>query len=311
MRYPVVAVLIGLASFPLQAAGPPVPEISGDWWTVAGDPDLGPLTSPRQQPVDFAIWQAADGTWQLWSCIRNTQAPGKTRLFHRWEGKSLTETNWTPMGIAMEADPGLGETEGGLQAPYVFKVGDTYQMVYGDWEHICLATSKDGKQFARQDVKGGRPALFTDGIGTNTRDPMAIQIGDRWHCYYTAYPNRQGAVYCRTSSDLREWTEPTTVAFGGKAETGPSSAECPFVVRYRDAYYLFRTQRYGKDAQSCVYRSTDPMNFGLNQDRRFLIGTLPVAAPEIVLHDGRYYVAALRPDLKGIQIAQLRWVQGE
>src|SRR5207244_5944999 len=53
-----------------------VPAIDGPWWQVAGNPDVGQYTSDQQQPVDFAIWQAADGTWQLWSCIRNTKYPG-------------------------------------------------------------------------------------------------------------------------------------------------------------------------------------------------------------------------------------------
>ena len=64
-----------------------VPRIEGDWWTVAHNPDLGACTSDRQQPVDFAVWQAADGAWQLWSCIRFTQLDGHTRLFYRWDGK--------------------------------------------------------------------------------------------------------------------------------------------------------------------------------------------------------------------------------
>jgi len=80
-----------------------VPVIDGDWWQVAGDPDLGPYTAREQQPVDFGVWQAADGTWQLWSCIRHTKCGGNTRLFHRWEGKRLTDKDWAPMGIAMEA----------------------------------------------------------------------------------------------------------------------------------------------------------------------------------------------------------------
>lgn len=37
------------------------PEIDGPWWTVAHSPDLGALSGPDQQPVDFAVWQAADG----------------------------------------------------------------------------------------------------------------------------------------------------------------------------------------------------------------------------------------------------------
>ncbi|MBM4081093.1 MAG: hypothetical protein FJ278_15425, partial [Planctomycetes bacterium] len=109
-----------------------MPQIDGDWWTVARDPDLGEFTDPKQQPVDFSVWQAADGTWQLWSCIRHTRCGGKTRLFHRWEGQRLTDPDWQPMGIAMQADVRFGETPGGLQAPHVLKLGHTWHMFYGD-----------------------------------------------------------------------------------------------------------------------------------------------------------------------------------
>src|SRR5215468_905713 len=79
--------LLGRAS---PGEGPTlIPQIDGEWWTIAGNPDLGPLTSPKQQPVDFAVWPAADGTWQLWSCIRSTKERGHTRLFYHWEGKQL------------------------------------------------------------------------------------------------------------------------------------------------------------------------------------------------------------------------------
>src|SRR6266566_2834108 len=74
------------------------PRIAGDWWQIAGDPDLGELTATNQQPVDFGLWQAADGAWQLWSCIRKTKEPGNTRLFHRWESARLTDNHWKPMG---------------------------------------------------------------------------------------------------------------------------------------------------------------------------------------------------------------------
>jgi hypothetical protein len=59
-----------------------MPRVASDWWTVANDPDLGQYTSAQQQLVDFGIWQAADGTWQLWSCIRGTQCGGVTRIYH-------------------------------------------------------------------------------------------------------------------------------------------------------------------------------------------------------------------------------------
>jgi len=283
-----------------------MPQISSTWWTIAHSPDLGPLADPDQQPVDFGIWQAADGTWQLWSCIRKTRCGGKTRLFYRWEGADLTKGDWTPMGIAMQADSSLGETPGGLQAPFVLRVGGLYHMLYGDWEHICPATSTDGKAFTRQLNARGRTGMFSEGLGANTRDPMVLPLGDMYYCYYTAYPHRKGAVYCRGSADLRTWGDSQMVAFGGSAGTGPFSAECPFVAHHKESrfYYLFRTQRYGVDAQTSVYRSREPLDFGLDDDEH-LVGTLPVAAPEIIMHQGIHYIASLLPSLKGIRIAQL------
>jgi hypothetical protein len=285
-----------------------VPEIDGDFWTVADNPDLGPLTGPEQQPVDFGIWRAADGTWQLWSCIRSTKAPGKTRLFYRWQARRLTDRDWTPKGVALTADPRVGETQGGLQAPFVLKVGATYYMLYGDWEHICLATSVDGKAFVRQLTKSGGSGMFSDVPGGNTRDPMVLAYGTRYYCYTTAHLGGKGAVYCCVSTDLRHWSAATIVSAGGSSGTGPSSAECPFVYHHERTrlFYLFRTQRYGRDAETRVYASPDPLDFGVHDDR-YLLVTLAIAAPEIVQHDDRLYVACLRPALNGIRMARLRF----
>ena len=156
----------------------PVPQIEGQWWQVAGNPMEHKYATERQEPVDFAVWQAADGTWQLWSCIRGTTAGGKngkSRFFYCWEGQNLTDTNWKPMGIAMEADPSMGETPGGLQAPHVVKIDKTYHMFYGDWVNICHATSKDGKNFTRVIQEGGKTGM------SRASGPMrspAVAMGD-------------------------------------------------------------------------------------------------------------------------------------
>jgi hypothetical protein len=292
-----------------EASDFPFVPVIGEWWTVATDPDLGELTTPHQQPVDFAIWRAADGTWQIWSCVRGTKEPGKTRLFHRWEGARLQDTNWTPKGIALHADPTLGELPGGLQAPHVIQEGGMFKMFYGDWVNICLATSQDGKTFARHRGADGKPQLFHGpSEAENTRDPMLIKIGGLWHCYYTAHPGKHGSVYVRTSKDLLTWDEPRVVAFGGQAGDHFSSAECPFVVEVEPGhFYLFRTQKYGKEAKTSVYHSNDPLNFGIDDDARHLVTVLPIAAPEIIQQEGKWFIAALLPNLKGIQIAPLEW----
>ncbi len=295
-------------SKPSSAAPKLIPQIDGDWWQVAGNPDLGALTGEKQQPVDFAVWQADDGTWQLWSCIRHAKCGGKTRLFYRWEGNALTDANWTPKGISMKADPDLGETNGGLQAPHVIRHNGIFLMFYGDWQHIALANSNDGKTFERHLNLAGTVGLFDEGPGSNTRDPMVLPIGDVLYCYYTAYLGGKGAVYCRRSwTNLGDWNASKMVAFGGQAGTNPFSAECPHVVFVDGNYYLFRTRRYGQHAQTSVYRSQDPLDFGIEDDR-CLVCTLPVAAPEIIQHEGKWFIAALNPNLNGIRIARLRWI---
>jgi hypothetical protein len=303
--------LAGVHLAPALAANP-IPQIDGDWWPVAGNPDLGQYTSDRQQPVDFAIWPAADGTWQIWSCIRHTLCGGQTRLFYRWEGKRLTDSHWRPMGIAMQAEPALGETEGGLQAPHVFKEKAHYYMVYGDWQRICLATSKDGQTFTRVLNERGQPDLFS-GPYENTRDPMLMKLGNLYYCYYMGHKKGaeyQSAIFCRTSDDLKHWSEPIMVSAGGEAARQNSwygaDAECPFVVQKDGVFYLFRNQLYGWGNLNTQYASRNPLCFGVGTDR-CRIGTLPVAAPEIVCHKGHWYIAALNPALDGIRIARLRW----
>lgn len=310
MRVQVVSFGLALAVSGASAQGWQSPVISSSWWQVAGNPNLGPLSTPQQQPVDFSIWQAADGTWQLWSCIRGTNCGGWSRLFHRWEGRDLTQPNWTPMGIAMQADPALGEQPGGLQAPHVFTHQGVWYMVYGDFMRICLARSTDGKIFTRVLRDNGQPNLF-DGPFLNTRDPMMLRFGNLWVCYYTGLqvnPPYYCAVFCRTSADLKYWSEPMFVSAGGSASSPPTmfDAECPFVLERNGYYYLFRNQIYGANALNTQYASRDPFNFGVGHDR-YRIGTLPVAAPEIVVHNGHYYIAALMPNLDGIRIAKLHW----
>jgi hypothetical protein len=291
----------------LDAPAPVVPVIESPWWRVTGSPDLGALSSPEQQTVDFAIWPAGDGSWQIWECIRGTREPGYARVFYHWQGAHLTDTDWTPLGIALHADPSVGETVGGLQAPFVLPFGGGWRMFYGDWEHICQARSDDGKSFVRELTDAGTSGMFSEGAGAQTRDPMVLALGDgRYILYDSAYPGGVDRVYARTSTDLQTWSEPRVVAAGGAAGDGPYSAECPFVVARAGWYFLFRTQRYGADAQTRVYRSPDPLDFGVDDDR-YLVTLLPVAAPEIVTVGDATYIAALRPGLDGIQIARLAW----
>jgi hypothetical protein len=144
---------------------------------------------------------------------------------------------------------------------------------------------------------------------------MVLKVGPLFYCYYMGHQRGakyESAVFCRTSPDLREWSEPVIVSAGGQAATQSNwyggDAECPFVVHRDGLFYLFRNQLYGVPSLNTQYASPDPLNFGVGHDR-FRAGTLPVAAPEVFQHQGQWYIAALNPGLDGIRIARLRWQQ--
>ena len=295
------------------------PTIIGEWWEVTGNPDLGEYTSNRQEPVDFGVWQAADGTWQLWSCIRKTNCGGHTRLFHGWEAENLSDANWKPLGIVMEADTTVGEKKGGLQAPHIIKKDGTYYMLYGGWAQICLAKSEDGKNFERVLNENGNTEIFS-GPFINSRDAMTIKIDDTYYCYYTGHlldfePGEiRAAIFCRTSKDLFEWSEPTMVSAGGSVAEmdswGGGDAECPFVVPLEDKFVLFRNIEYGQDNLNVQYCSEDPLNFGVDTDS-LMVGRLEIAAPEIVQYNDEYYLFSLKETLDGIRATKIEFEKVE
>jgi hypothetical protein len=288
-----------------------IPEVDGDWWPIAGNPDLGRYNRAEQQPLDFAIWQAADGTWQMVACCRRTGCGGKGRLFHRWQSRSLLHENWSPMGIFMQADPEFGEIPGGLQAPNVIRHDGEFFLFYGDWVNICSARGSDGKSFSRVLGTDGQSRVFPPDETTSSRDPHVMEYQGKFYLYYTGIIGDKGLIFCRSSDNLRDWKNPVIVNSGGSSGSGPSDAECPFVIFHQDQqlFYLFRTHTVnsGERYATSVYCSSDPMNFGVDNDD-FMIAALPEEAVRLVQHDGQTYIAALKPDLNGMMMARLKWV---
>ncbi len=233
------------------------------------------------------------------------------------KAQSLTDTNWKPLGIMMEADTTLGEVKGGLQAPHVIQKDGMYYMLYGGWAQICLAKSSDGKHFERVINDKGTTEIFS-GPFYNTRDAMTIKVGDKYYCYNTGHlaeskPGEiEAAIFCRTSNDLLSWSEPEMVSAGGSPANMDNwyggDAECPFVVPIENKYVLFRNVRYGTNNINFQYCSDNPLNFGVNTDS-LMVGNLAIAAPEIIKYEGEYYIFALKESLDGIRAANINFVK--
>jgi hypothetical protein len=298
---------------------PQVPILDGNPWHITHYPNLGDLQyGPEHEIVDHAIWQAKDGSWHCLACIRGTKVG---RVLYEWEGGSIEQPDWKPLGITMRADRSYGESindwlgEEWIQAPHVIEHNGTYYMFYGGHNtelgesQICLATSPDGRAFTRHKNERGFSRLFVGPGGA--RDPMVLNIGGLWHCYYCANDTgkrRPNKDYVRTSADLIHWSDYREVAWGGfVAGAGNWNAECPFVIYRNGYYYLFRTSEYSPPARTHVYRSQDPYDFGLGNDGKW-VQTLRVAAPEVIQVGDQLYISSVE-DLKGgIQVFRLKWI---
>ncbi len=285
-----------------------VPELDGDWWRIAeNDPDVSPYVITRHHgsnACDFTIFQDANGTWNLISCIRGTSAPGE-RVFHRWTSNSLDKPNWKAAGIfdaPRNPNPYVKNRIEyfSQQAPHGFRHGDTWYIFYNSRNarglyspNGCDWKKEDGEWNILRNDKN-EEILFEMG-----RDVMLFQDRkrSRWMAYYCGMANvdgaRRGAMIARTAPDLHgPWSVEELVI---RTEGNPES---PFVVELEDAYYLFQ--------QMEVFVSDTPERFE-GKPIAHLTGQWfhGKYAPEIVEHKGQYYVAGYGG---GIWLCRLKWV---
>jgi hypothetical protein len=285
--------------------------------------------------ADVGAANSAVGAWQLWGCIRGTSVG---RILYHWEGDSLTRGPWRPTGEIVRVDRAAGESlderdgEEWIQSPFVVRHEGTYYMFYGGHGtgldargrpvprgdpsmacQMCLMTSPGGRTWTRHRDARGYSRLFT-GPG-ETRDPCLIKIEGTWFLYYAGYhdndPNEAG-FYVRTSTDLLHWSDWRLVHQDRRYGPGRWDTECPHVV-YRPiggrpgAYYLFRTEDYAS-ARTHVFCSEDPFDFGIGDARDKYVGTIAVAAPEIIVDaDGAEYITSNHDLRGGTMICRLAW----
>lgn len=158
---------------------------------------------------------------------------------------------------------------------------------------------------------------FTPEEEIKAADPVTVKIGGLSHSYYSgnkaikttlkgkASTRQVGAVYARTSPDGKTWSKAQTVAWGGQAGEELTSAGHPSVVELQPGvFYLFRTQT-GKDrAVTHVYRSSDPLDFGLygnNADALHYVTSLPAVIEAVVQDKGEWFA------VQSGKVARLAW----
>jgi hypothetical protein len=264
------------------------------------------------------------------------------RILYHWEAPTLETEHWVQTGEMFRADRSAGEsindwnTREWMQSPFIVVEDAKWYMFYGGhgsgvteegataWLsnefrntemdcQMCLMTSVDGRTWNRRRDDYGYSRIFV-GPG-ETRDPCLIKVDGLWYLYYAGYhdndPGKPG-FYARTSKDLINWSKWTLVHFdlSGRYGGGNWNCECPHVV-FRDGfYYLFRTEDYGS-AKTHVFRSVNPMDFGIGNAAEKYVGPIMAAAPEIVMdsRNGREYISSNHDLDGGTQIARLQWME--
>ncbi|MFU7561280.1 hypothetical protein [Stieleria sp. JC731] len=283
-----------------------VPKIQGDWIKLVGRPPLEKWASEKAEPVDFTVFQADDGRWQLISCIRHTTHPGGTRLLYRWSSDSLTKDNWDPEGIFLSSQADLDHAEGTVQAPFYVKDAGKHYLFYNS-RGGHLLTSEDGLTFSPV----GKKAIFPMGRDVCILDDR--EASGKWIAYYTSPEKginpatRDHTIRARTASKLEgPWSDD---AIEIPPITPPAEgytfvyAESPFVIKRSGTYYRFE--------QLEVFASTDPLRWeGPPIARLAPRDPLKRLAPEIVSHDGQDYLVAYQwrgRDPRGIYLAPISW----
>jgi hypothetical protein len=301
-----------------QPDKPVVPRLTGDWWQVTTTyPDIAPYayTGGDNKVCDFTIFQARDSSWQLIACIRGNTYPGRHRFFYRWEAENITDTLWTesgvflatgtgeePDGFGFQRDTTLYKRVGLLQAPHCFVHRDTFYLFYNNEGAHCML-STDGKNWEHLENHNGDFEFFKMG-----RDLMIFRDEERqrWISFYTDGSKTPQYISARYADTLTgNWSEAVLVHDGYTNTRSPiypnEFAESPFVIRYGDLYYLF--------TQLHVFVSGNPLDFTNYQKVAVLESTAyhkRCWAPEIITDpDGRYYLAAYRPD--GIWIVRMEF----
>jgi len=289
-------------------------------WRIAASPsgyewDNG----DTDEVVDFTIFQAADGTWQLIACVRKCTFPvayetGKNyrgRILFRWESDDLFASDWKEMGVFKTTDdlpPGVPvkNNKGMIQAPHVVKDNGLYYMIYNSKDaHMMVSTN--GKDWADQADFSGNYTFFKMAGG---RDIMLVDNRDvdgKWYAVHT--PQTKGydsrgyeLVYHTAENLLGPWSGPAGMA---KRDFW-QDVESPFIVRRTGWYYLF--------LQDWVYaeqKLTDYFDAPLTDLHSFNRMPRRGIAPEIVSYQGKDYFAAyntIKTDPhEGIEIRPMLW----
>ena len=282
------------------------------------DPFPGKFAEPGVHVIDHALIEK-NGEHHLFY-IRGTAATSWSEFPTANFGHAVSTDlkNWRIENPVLQTEPGAWD---GYQvwAPYVMEHGGKYYMFYTGVndsvsQAIGLAVSDDLYRWKRCGdgpvVTPGVWGQWSENAWSDCRDPVVLQDGDTFYCYYTARRKEpsEACIGVASSKDLTHWRDEGFIRFENSLDTPPES---PYAFKRDGRYYLV----YTSYRDGTVYSVSDDPVRGWKQipgDEASLISG--VSASEVYrTSDGDWYLSLIsHPNgLHFFEIRSLVWNGGE
>lgn len=277
--------IVPLITEPTHAGEGPAtltPAVPSDWVRVAD--------YPGNHLNDFCLFRGLDERWHAVGIMGTGTWASETSLFHcSSAGLRGKYESHEPLLVDLER----GATRNAApqkHAPFVVVAEGTHHLYFRrpPGTNLHLASKDVFRWPATPDV------VFEE---RDARDACIRRFEKLWYWYYVQRNPVDGlersCVMLRTSKDLRQWSDGRPAFVDLSREVKHSRLESPFVIQHEGVYYLFVRDRNREDAQHpapvMVWTSDKPDQFASTGAP--LTVWPDVHAPEIVAHDGKWYVA--------------------
>ena len=271
------------------------------------------LYKPKKYGIyvnDHSLIKARDGNWYLFGITSmSNDGPDTERYFTVGRGQSLAKGAFEEIGKVIDE----GQR---AWAPAVIEYEGLYYMYYGPGVTRMAVTNDPTHWMGHQIQVVGNPVMAVN------RDHMVIPYEGGWLMYASGLRDGYSCVSLLRSEDLIRWEfQGYALTSSGNAPLNPpcGAFESPYVIKYREAYYLFVTYTSSLPENyhnTLVFCSEDPCSFGdYNGDNHaeIVVAELPVHAGEVLQENGRYYITTCGwngyhiPCEGGVAIAELEF----
>lgn len=321
-RFELTTLIIIASTLLARSEAPPkilVPCIVGEWVHVyQPEPDTFPgPDSPRfktaqkyedWQVNDHCILKGPDRRWHAFGITHPAVAAGEPNPH---EGEWMSFHAVAPAGpLKQQLNPGAWKDHPKIlppsarpgeikekHAPFTIHHQGQYWMFYGH-SPIRYATSPDLWNWTP------RGELFREKDGA--RDPHILLHNGIFHMSYTS----KQSVRIRTSTNLKEWSEPTTIYALPVGNGG--AAESPGILALHGGFYLIwcrwdpEASAQGRTYQDRSYVFFSNTVFDFNN--REPVAEIEGHAPELFQdEDGDWWISSAERPHRGVSIAPVEW----